>query len=153
MIELKLDTNAVSHLIDSDPTFKLKIQQAVLANIAGRYVKNVSGLVDGSVKNAVEAAQTSLLKDFGSWSTEFSGKHKFNLKSGVLDAIKSEIQSKSQVFIREAIRDAIEEQSKEIESRVKAYVDMAMKEYTTKAVSIAIKDRLDAAMTNIKASI
>ena len=54
-IELKLDTNALSSLIEKDPEFQLKLQACVIENIARRHIKGIPE----TIKSTIEAAAKS----------------------------------------------------------------------------------------------
>ena len=92
-IELKLDTNALSHLIEQDSEFRLNLQQCVLENIAKRYVKGVSDDIQFAVKKAVEHEQNEVVKLFGT----YSGDHwrSFKLDQKMIESISSSINAES----------------------------------------------------------
>ena len=78
-IEIKLDTNALASLIESDPEFKTKIQQSVLANIANRYLKTTQTEISAAVEATATLARTEILNEYGTINNSGYGRV-FSLK-------------------------------------------------------------------------
>jgi len=145
-IELKLDTNALSSLIEKDESFRLNIQQSVLENIANRYVKGVGTDVRSAVQ---KAAEEEFGGQFGSyitanWTKTF--KLKDHLKEDIKSAVRQESRSELDAYIRSVYLEQIERAKKEIETQVRAEVYRLTREAITKEV----KSRVDAAVSQLK---
>lgn len=146
-IIIRLDTNALKSLIDSDENFRLEITNAVLTNITKRYMKSIPDTVKSIVENIVAKERDSVLKDITESNSMWSGQ--FKLKGPKADEIKNLSRSLTQTacssMIHEMINEAINKLSPEIESNVKTAVDRVIDNEVRKQVAERIKAVLNKA--------
>ncbi len=127
MMELKLDTNALSSLIDADPSFKLAIQQAVLQNIANRYIKSTDYTIN------------KLMSDMQSQALDlYTNKDRYGSRS-LLPAQRAEFQK----IIDSEIQDLIKNSLRTLEPIVKASIDDAFNKFDKQYIDKALDRLLD----------
>ena len=143
-IEIKLDTNALSSLIDSDPEFRTKIQQSVLTNIANRYLKVANDDINKAIESAAVLAKKEVAKEFGSYTSGYPSS--FQLHTGVSDNIKLKvkeaIEKETTSMIATMIDNAVTERLVGIKAKIEAKVAVAMIKLTDQAISTAVSEHL-----------
>ena len=151
-IEMKLDTNALSSLIEADPTFRANIQQSVLTNIANRYLKVANTDINKAIESAISIAKKEVTKEFGTYTNGYSSS--FQLHTAIADDIKRKISERASLeagsIIQLAIDAAVVERMAGIEAKIEAKVAAAMIRYTDQTVADAVKNKVNAALAQIK---
>ena len=151
-LEIKLDTNALSSLIDSDPEFKTKIQQGVLANISNRYLKESSTLMGEEIARQAKIARDQVLSEYGSFKS--SGYQRvFELNSTLSEQIKTRVtdlvKTTASLEIGKMIDEQILERINELEDRISAKVAVAVSRKVDTEISKAVNDKVQEAITKI----
>lgn len=157
MIELKLDTNALSSLIDKDPQFKLSIQQAVLQNISNRYVKSTCANINGQLLKAAESARKDVQDQYMERESQYTSFYKLK------PAAKKQIQEACQRDINSVMADLVcttkERSEKVIKEAFNSYdkeklnglIDSMLNAHINAYVKTKIEERFKEAMSHFNA--
>jgi len=157
-IELKLDTQALSSLIEQDPTFRASIQQSVLQNIVNRYVKNADSSIDMIMERSINKLRDEVLDRYTFKAPNWEGTRKLkeHVKTdifGVLDdELKLQVQEltkKSRDVIDESIKAAFEKLDKgHIDRKIESYLNR----YTNEYIAAELERRFKAALSQFTAN-
>jgi len=153
-IELKLDTNALASIIDLDGDFKFKLQQAILQNIANRYIKSNDHGITSQLQLACDNAKEEILTKYTTSRKDGNGWNARTIRE-LNDSTKKEILKICGEYLstnlHNLIRDAVAEASKtitaeEIRRRAAATLD----QYTNKYIEEQIRAKFAKAISAIK---
>lgn len=145
-IELKLDTNALSTLIEKDPQFQLNLQQCVLENVAKRYIKGVPETVKNAIETAAKTERDKVASLFGSYPTWGS----FKLKDNVIDMIKTAVDREAKSQIDDLIRSTIAEAERGLKEKIERAVEESMVHYKNAIIKAEVQNRVNAALAQLK---
>ena len=147
-IQIKLDTNALSSLIEKDPEFQLQIQQAVLENIAHRYIKGVGADLTAAVEAAARLAKNEVAKEFGTYSGQY--RSSLTLNSDITADIKNAVQSTTRKELEAHVRATLASELEYQKSLIKQVVSHELKTFTNKTIAAEIQAKVAAALSTIK---
>lgn len=151
-IEIKLDTAALSSLIDSDPEFKIKVQTAVIANIASKYIRSVEPDVVSAINQVAQDCRKAAVRPFA----EYTDKYPYTLKLSdstrehIKSLVATEVKREYETIVHEMIEAQFANKMKILQTSVDMEVELSMKRYTNEVVGQMIKDRVNKAMEAMK---
>ena len=154
-LEIKLDTNALASLIDSDPEFKLKVQQSVLANIANRYLKDSSIDFSEAIKAAANSAKAKVLEEYGSYDRGYPPVFKLNQQTSDHITTKTRALAKAtaDAEISKIIDDEIATRMKSIEDIITAKIAVGISRQTDQMINAAVKTKIESTVNTMLSEI
>ncbi len=139
-ITLKLDSTALSSLIDADPSFKLELQSAVLANIAGRYIKGAGEAIEQTLARSAENAKKEALESFTKLVKEDGGYYARNRRvlgdatsKDLAEFIKKDLQERLPTIFDSVIA------SSEMQCHINQFIERRLRD----ATELMIRKELD----------
>jgi len=149
MIAIRLDTNALIKLIESDPSFKLEITNAVLASVTKRYLKSIPDTTKSIVENIVARERDEILKGLVEYTNSNSWIASYKFTGPKADIIKKLTQTETNKacsqMIDQMVMETIQKFSNEIVSRVNCAVESVVKNEIKKQVADRVKRVLESA--------
>jgi hypothetical protein len=147
-IELKLDTNALSSLIEKDPEFQLKLQACVIENIARRHIKGVPETIKNTIEAAAKVEKEKVAELFGNFTSSWS--QPFKLKESVIADIKKAINQSAKDEIASLVREAVKSVEADIKTKVETAVSETMIQYKNSIIKQEVQRRINEAIAQIK---
>ena len=147
-IELKLDTNALSSLIEKDPEFQLKLQNCVIENIARRHIKGVPETIKNTIEAAAKSEKEKVAEMFGNFTSSWS--QPFKLKDSVIADIKKAINQSAKDEIASLVREAVKSVEADIKTKVETAVSETMIQYKNAIIKQEVQRRINEAIAQIK---
>jgi hypothetical protein len=147
-IELKLDTNALSSLIEKDPEFQLKLQACVIENIARRHIKGVPETIKNTIEAAAKVEKEKVAEMFGNFTSSWS--QPFKLKESVIADIKKAINQSAKDEIASLVREAVKSVEADIKTKVETAVSETMIQYKNSIIKQEVQRRINEAIAQIK---
>ncbi len=145
-IQLKLDTNALASLIEADPEFKLQLRQAILQNIADRYIKTTDADIQRELTVAAASTKQQILDMYtvtvqkDRWSSTRTLNE--DLKKEIAKVCRTHIESSIGSLIRDEISKWIEASAEDNRRRIHSMMEV----FTTSHIKEMLKTRFEKAI-------
>lgn len=145
-IQLKLDTNALASLFPEGSDIQLKLQQAIIQNIADRFLKNKSIDIQKQLLQAGNAVAESCMAQF------LTGPyHSRSLSPGIQDKIKQAVHSQVQETITSTIKDILSDSyiQAQIRTQIQQELKTTIKELSKEFIQSQLKKALADTMSTM----
>lgn len=145
-IVIRLDTNALIYLIESDPNFKSDLAASVIANVCRKYINAIPGdtkqMFESMAAKERDAMLETFLQSANAWSANYvlSGAKAESIKK----LVQSQVEKSYNELVNKEIIAAMLRINNEIAERVKVYVDDLVWKEVRKQVSERVKATLSA---------